>query len=155
MAGDLGAAEDLLAEADPLSDVEHAFRWRHQLRGRLLRARLDLATGQCDSANAGAAALADEAATLGAPRYEVQAKLVELMAQHRQGVDTDLEAVEHLVHLLDKVAGLESWWITAELANEFGVNAWRDLARARASALATRSGHYRPAFERAVARRLD
>jgi DNA-binding SARP family transcriptional activator len=155
LAGDLGAAEDLLAEADPLSDVEHAFRWRHQLRGRLLRARLDLATGQCDSANAGAAALADEAATLGAPRYEVQAKLVELMAQHRQGVDTDLEAVEHLVHLLDKVAGLESWWITAELANEFGVNAWRDLARARASALATRSGHYRPAFERAVARRLD
>ena len=37
--GDLGAVARLLDDAAALADVEHAFRWRHQLRGRLVRAR--------------------------------------------------------------------------------------------------------------------
>ena len=42
---DLDGAAALLDEADHVGSVQHAFRWRHQLRGRLLRARLDLAAG--------------------------------------------------------------------------------------------------------------
>src|SRR5450432_357873 len=60
LAGDLEGADRLLIQAEPLADVEHAFRWRHQLRGRLLRARLDLATGSSQPALAAAMTLADE-----------------------------------------------------------------------------------------------
>jgi hypothetical protein len=42
---DLDAAGQLLDEATALAEIEHAFRWRHQLRSRLVRARLDLALG--------------------------------------------------------------------------------------------------------------
>jgi tetratricopeptide (TPR) repeat protein len=45
LVGNVEQVGPLLDQAGRLGDLEHAFRWRHQLRGRLLRARLDEVAG--------------------------------------------------------------------------------------------------------------
>jgi DNA-binding SARP family transcriptional activator/tetratricopeptide (TPR) repeat protein len=154
LAGDLDAAGRLLTEAGPLADVEHAFRWRHELRGRLLRARLDLALGEAELAIVGAESLATDAAALGTPRYEVQARLAGAMAAHRIGGAVDHDEVARLLMRLDDLAGLEAWRITAEVAQEFGVGEWATLAGRRAGELRTRAGGYADALGREADRRL-
>ena len=140
LAGDFDGADALLREAMPLTEVEHAFRWRHQLRGRLIRARLNQATGDFDGALAGAESLATDAALLGTPRYEIQARLVAAMSSHQVGATPDLETVAELLAHLDEVAGLEGWWITAEVARVFGVQEWEELAGRRVVSLRRRAG---------------
>jgi tetratricopeptide (TPR) repeat protein len=151
---DLDAAGQLLDEATALAEIEHAFRWRHQLRSRLVRARLDLALGDAEAALTGAESLAADAAALGAPRYHVQARLVGATAAHRAGGVVDLDEVGRLLLRLDEVAGLEAWWITGEMAAAFGVDEWEDLARRRVGELRTRAGGYTGALEREATRRL-
>ena len=148
MADDFDAAGALLDEAGVVGGVEHAFRWRHQLRARLLRARLALGIGNRDEASAGAASLAASAAALGVPRYEVQARLVGAMADGRR------DDVGDLLLRLERLAGLEAWWITAEAARAFGVEEWAELARRRVAALIRFAGARAPGLERFAARRL-
>ncbi len=156
LSGDLSAAASRLADAERLAEGDHAFRWRHQLRARLLRSRLDLAAGEPEGALGAAATLAVDAATLGAPRYEVQAQLVEGVARHRAGLEAEPLVLEQLLGRLGEVAGLESWWITAEVSEEFGVTKWEDLARARVASLLKQAGPYRKIpLRRAAALRLD
>ena len=154
LAGDADAADSLLGEAMPFTTIEHAFRWRHQLRGRLLRATLDRETGNFEAARAGATSLAADAATLGTPRYEVQALLLAAMAARQQGTAPDHEAVGRLLQRLDEVAGLEGWRITAEVAGVFEVPAWRELAARRVQSLQRHAGRYADALGRAASRYL-
>jgi DNA-binding SARP family transcriptional activator/tetratricopeptide (TPR) repeat protein len=154
LAGDFDGAHTLLREAMPLTEVEHAFRWRHELRGRLIRARLDQATGDFDGALAGAQSLATDAALLGTPRYEIQARLVAAMSAHQVGATPDLETVAGLLTHLDEVAGLEGWWITAEVARVFGVHEWEELAGRRVHSLRRRAGARAEALDRAATRYL-
>ena len=154
LAGDEDGADRFLSDAAPLADVEHSFRWRHELRGRLVGARLDLARGDAESALARAGSLAADAAALGAPRYEVQARLTAATAAHRGGAGFDVDDVGRQLRRLDEVAGLEGWWITGEVAREFGVREWEDLAHRRARALRSRAGAYADVLERAAVRRL-
>jgi DNA-binding SARP family transcriptional activator len=153
LVGDLDRAGVLLDDAAALGDVEHAFRWRHQLRGRLLRARLDLALGQAGTALTAAEHLAADAASLGTPRYEVQARLVAALAARETGRAVDLDQVESLLSRLGSVAGLEAWWITGGVAQAFGVSAWADLADRRLTALAEHAGDYATALRRSARRR--
>lgn len=150
MAGELDAARALLDETGGLGGADHAFRWRHQMRGRLLRARLDLARGEVGSAVRGAGALAADAARLGSPRYEVQARLVVATGARRLREKVDMEEVDALLARLDALAGVEAWWLTAEVAGAFGVDRWRDLAKRRVVALGERAGPYRERFLRAA-----
>jgi DNA-binding SARP family transcriptional activator len=154
LADDFDGAHNLLREAMPLTEVEHAFRWRHELRGRLIRARLDQATGDFDGALAGAETLATDAATLGTPRYEIQARLVTAMSAHQLGATPDLETVAGLLIRLDEVAGLEGWWITAEVARVFGVHQWAELAGRRVHSLRQRAGARAEALDRLATRYL-
>lgn len=154
VAGEFDTAGALLDEVAALGEIDHAFRWRHQLRGRLVRARLNLAVGENGPALAGAGSLATDALSLGAPRYEVQAQLVAAMAAHRLGTASDVDEVGKLLTRLDGLAGLEAWWITDETARVFGVDAWHDLAGRRVAALAKRSGPYKDVLERSAVRRL-
>ena len=62
--------------------------------------------------------------------------------------------VDRLLGELDQVAGLESWWITADVAQAFGVDEWEQLARRRVVALQAHAGRYAASLERAAARRL-
>jgi DNA-binding SARP family transcriptional activator len=151
---DLQAVGPLLEQASALLNVEHAFRWRHELRGRLLKARLDLASGDPVAARSGARALAADASALGTPRYAVQANLIAAMAAHRAGLSVDHDVIGHLLHALDHLAGLESWWITAEVAREFRVAQWDTMARRRVADLRAKSGDYAASLGHLAARRL-
>ena len=155
MAGDADVAARHLDEARLLEDEEHAFRWRHQLRRRLLQARLDLVTSDFEAATTGAAGLADDAATLGVPRHELQARLLGAMARRRAGLPSDSEEVDALLLGLHHVAGVEAWWLTAEVAECFGEARWRKLAAQRASGLVTVAGPFASSLRRAAAALLD
>ena len=141
-------------QADGLLAEDHAFRWRHELRGRLLRARLDLARGDPEAARVAAEGLVADAAARGVPRYRVQAQLVAATAARQGGRTVDHHGVDRLLAELDQVAGLESWWITADVARAFGVDEWERLARRRVVALQAHAGRYGASLERAAARRL-
>jgi DNA-binding SARP family transcriptional activator len=148
------AAATFLDQADGLLAEDHAFRWRHELRGRLLTARLDLARGDPEVARVGAEALVTDATARGIPRYRVQAQLVAAMAARQYGRTVDPIEVDRLLGELDEVAGLESWWITADVAKAFGVGRWEELARRRVGDLQAHAGRYAASLERAAARRL-
>jgi DNA-binding SARP family transcriptional activator/tetratricopeptide (TPR) repeat protein len=157
MAGDLDGTRSYLDEAELRSEVEHAFRWRHQLRSRLLRARLDLAAGDPSAALSRAEALIVDTVAIGAARCEVQARLVAAMATATAaagGPPADRAEVQGLLDRLALVAGIESWWLTADVAAAFGVDAWADLARRRVATLLPRADRYRDALARAADRRL-
>ena len=132
---DLDAAEQLLDRAAMQLEVEHAFRWRHELRGRLLRSRLLLEGGDMETALGVARELTADTAAQGIPRYEVQSSLLVAMAEHRLGLEVSLNDVEAHLQFLGGVAGLESWWITADVAREFGEVRWTALAQSRVAQL--------------------
>lgn len=155
LGGDPAAAAALVDEAAGLGDAEQAFGWRHRLRGRLLRARADLAAGAPAAAAAGAAALAADAAAVGAARYEVQARLVAATACAGLGDPVDLDQVEARLDALDRVAGLEGWWITAEVAAALKVDRWADRARLRVGTLLPLAGPYRDHLAAFANRRLS
>jgi len=154
MAGDVDGASRHLKEARLLENKEHAFRWRHQLRRRLLEARRDLVTSDFEAAADGAARLADHAAALGAPRHGLQAQLLCVMARRQAGLRYDAEDVDALLHRLDRMAGMEAWWLTAEVAECFGEARWTKLAAQRASDLASVAGPFALSLRRAAAARL-
>ena len=94
MASDLNGTSELLTQAQLLEHQEHAFKWRHRLRRRLLESRLQLDCEQVEAAMTGALALAEDAAALGATRHALQARLLHAVAAHRLGQHTDLTSVE-------------------------------------------------------------
>jgi DNA-binding SARP family transcriptional activator len=153
--GDLGATEGFLDQATELLAVDHAFRWRHELRGRLLRARLDLGRDEPEAARVLADGLVHDASRLGIPRYVVQAKLVAATAAHRAGHAIDRAEVDRLLAELPGVAGLEAWWITADIARAFSDHRWEGLAHERVAHLHVQAGAYAPALARAAGRRLE
>jgi len=154
LVGDFDGVDTLLREAMTLTEEDHAFRWRYELRGRLIRSRLDQATRDFEGARAGAESLATDAALLGTPRYEIQARLVAAMSSHQAGAAPDHEMVAGLLTRLDEVAGLEGWWITAEVARVFGVHEWEELAGRRVRSLRQQAGGRARALDRAASRYL-
>jgi hypothetical protein len=154
MVADTAGASELLAQAEHLEQQEHAFKWRHRLRRRLLENRLQLDSEQSETALAGALALAEDAAALGATRHALQARLLHAVAAHRLGQPPDPRQIETLLSALPRLAGLESWWLTAEMATEFDVAEWRALARTRVHELLAVAGPYEGSLRRAAAKRL-
>jgi hypothetical protein len=154
-AGELDAALALLARVEPLQQVEHSLRWRHELRARLLQGRLALEGGAPEGAEEAAAAVAEDASRLGVERYVATARLLEARARAAAGEDLDLEAVGRVVDALPPLAGLEAWWLTAELAAAAGVDAWWALAEQRAADLAKEAGPHAETLRRYAAARLE
>jgi DNA-binding SARP family transcriptional activator len=153
MAADPDAAGEHLGRAAEWRHVPHSMGWRNELRGQLLAARLALLRGEPDGAAAAAGALAARAEALGIARYRVLAALVVADARLRRGEPVDLAGVDRLLAELPAVAGLEAWWITADLADAADVDAWRRLADERVAALAAHAGPHRRSLEREAARR--
>ena len=154
LAADAAGAHALSAQAEILEGHDHAFRWRHRLRRRLLETRLQLDSGQLDAAMDGARGLAEDASVLGAARHALQARLLHAIAAGRSGQPRDLDEIDQLLGELPRLAGLESWWLTAEVAEEFGVDRWRALAGSRVHDLLAVAGPYEESLRRAAARLL-
>ena len=154
MVADATGAADLLAQAQLLEQQGHAFKWRHRLRRRLLETRLQLERERYEAALTDALALAEDAAELGATRHALQARLLHAVAAHRLGQSPDFGRTEALLGALPRLAGVESWWLTAEVAAEFDVAEWRALAATRVRDLLAVAGPYEGSLRRAAAQRF-
>lgn len=137
---DAGSAEAALLGASQNFTDGLTFGWRLQLRLRLERARLALLVGNAHEAAAGASEVADVAERLGVARYATVARLVVARSRRRAGEPFDLDSVAYDIGLLDADVGIDAWWITAEVARDFGVPAWRERALSRVASLARAAG---------------
>jgi hypothetical protein len=66
-----------------------------------------------------------------------------------------MEEVEQLLSRLGGVAGLEAWWITAEVAQAFDVHRWTELARKRVAELRSHAGNHVGSLDHLALQRLD
>jgi DNA-binding SARP family transcriptional activator len=125
--------------------------YRYEMRGKLHRARLLLASGENDDARGLALQIAEDAGAIGVLRYRLLAGLVAHEAQFASERSTDLGAVDEILRSLERLAGIEDWWLTARVAAWSGVERWWDRAAARVAALIPQAGPYRDTLERYAA----
>jgi DNA-binding SARP family transcriptional activator/tetratricopeptide (TPR) repeat protein len=149
--GDPATALDLLATAADTGDMPHAYRWRHELRARLLSGRCALATGDFPAALETLDGVRAEAAQIGLRRYRVIAAVLLAEARYRAGERVNPASIAADVQALDEVASLESWWLTTALAQASGVDEWHTLAEQRVARLAADAGAHAASLHRAWA----
>lgn len=126
--GDLDGANTYVERVGPLREGDSHMFWRHGLRARLLGGRLALGAGSPAEAQTAALGIAEEASTLGSPRYVTLARLLEALACCALGEPASLEEVGALLEALPRLAPIEAWWLTAETAAQFQVDRWWELA---------------------------
>ncbi|GEL27096.1 hypothetical protein PSU4_60500 [Pseudonocardia sulfidoxydans NBRC 16205] len=147
-AADLSAAARYLDQTTRNQSARSYLAWWSQLGEGLLRARIALAGGNARAAARLGREVAARGGDLGALRYAVLARLVVAQADTRLHQHVDLDSVYHDINLLPEVAGLEAWWLTAEVAADCKVPQWQDLARQRFEELHDWAGPYQPQLER-------
>lgn len=153
---DLDGAARILDHAAALTDSEGFLqRYRCEQRAVQLRARLALAAGEPGEALDHATASATHASEYGDARYEALAAILLARARHRFRQPVDREEVAAYLRALPEVAGLESWWMTAEAAADLDVDEWWSLAERRVAELAAAAGENGQAFQARARRRLD
>jgi DNA-binding SARP family transcriptional activator len=155
LAGDWSGAAAQLDSHDGYSDLNHSLPWRHKIRASLLRARLALVAEDWDAAEATATDIVARAGELGLQRYGVLGELVVHEARLGRGDQFLAARVDELLDRLAGLAGLEAWWVTADLARRSEVGALRVRAEQFVAELAGRAGPYREALLRAADRRLN
>ncbi len=153
--GDPGDARRLLAQLGELQEVEHGLRWRHELRARLLAGRLALAEEDWEEGQAAAADLVEESGRLGIARYLAAGRILEGQARAGAGETLDVDGLGHVLESLPDLAGLEAWWLTAQVAVAAGVDAWWGLAERRVARLAGQAGERGDGLRRYAAARLE
>jgi DNA-binding SARP family transcriptional activator len=154
MAGDEAGARARLARVDRSLAAWKTFVWRSELRRLFLGGRLALLAEDWDTARQRAAELRSAATEVRSPRYQALGALLDAEAGFRSGDGADREAADAVVARLAAVAPLESWWLTAALADAAGEPRWRAQAEERVAALAGAAGPYRDTLIRAASARL-
>jgi hypothetical protein len=114
--GQLDSAARYLDDAALLQEIPHANCWYHELRYRLLRARLALKGGCPEEAHASANCLRRHAQEIGVRRYADLAFLLEVQATAALGRPIEHDPVEAILQRLPEHSGLEAWWVAAEVA---------------------------------------
>ncbi len=153
--GDLDDAAGRLAEAESMLRGDLVFGWRLELKLRLLRGRLALASGEYERALGIADELAAAANAIDVPRYTSVARLLAHRARSRLGLPVDLVAVQSDLDLLDQSVAVEAWWWTGETAADLHVPRWVDRAADRVAELARFAGSREAGLQAEAARRLD
>jgi DNA-binding SARP family transcriptional activator len=148
------AAEKYLDEAAPLQQLDHANRWRHELRYWLLRGRIAHARNRTEEAIALARRVHGAADNMGAARYADLAKLLEISAAATLGERNDPRLAVVLKRLPEH-SGLEAWWLTAAVAAASNDPAVHVLAEVIAARLATHAGPYAANFRQYADARLQ
>jgi DNA-binding SARP family transcriptional activator len=139
--GDLDHAAAALADVADVEQFTGSMAWHQRQRYWLQHARLLLAGSPgatSDEAASLAARVADDARSRGSRRYELLAGL----ALARATASANHDAINAALRELDAAAGLEAWWITAELAEWFDVDRWHHDAVTRANRVAARAGEH-------------
>jgi tetratricopeptide (TPR) repeat protein len=153
---DLDSAQSMLDRADEWARTERLNnRWRCEQRSAFQRSRLLLAAREAVSAHEVAAGLAESAGDRGDDRYATFGRIQVARALAQQGKPVDLDRVEADLERLVEVAGLEAWWLTADVARDLEQPRIADLAARRAQELAAACGEMRTDFEAAASRYLS
>lgn len=141
LAGDLDGAAAAIDRARIIDRFNGTMAWHHRQRFGVQRARFAQATGDPERAVEVARAVVDDAVARGTRRYELLARAV-------LG-DADV------LTALERVAGMEVWRVTAELAARTGADQlWRDAER-RAGALVAAAGPHAESLRAWIARRFS
>ena len=148
---DASEAAERLRRARAMLTTQLTFGWRLDLRLRLETARLALLVDKPTDAVETSLIVERDASLLGVARYATVARLVNARARARLGEAPDLAAIERDLDALDVAVGIDSWWVTAEVARDFSIPIWRDLALTRAALLGRRAGAENAGLARAVA----
>ena len=115
----------------------YAYRWRHELRVGLLEGRIALlAATRCRRSTLHERLIAT-ATERYAPRYAQLGEVIRLQA--RAALEAEPPAADALAELsssLSAVAGVEAWWVMAELGAALGSDVCFELAAAHRDRLA-------------------
>ena len=155
--GDVGAARRWLDEAGDLMLTPYAYDWRHRLRRHLIEGRLALIEGRTEPALRSADELLRGAELYRAPRYRWLGEALQLRAEAAiSGRGCDETRLRRLSDGLGLVAGMEAWWVLAELAAQLASPLSRSLAEERRTRLAASlEGEVRERFVRQSGARLE
>jgi hypothetical protein len=152
--GDLDEATAEVAAAH-LVGRTHALAWRHLLRARLYEAEIALARGDAVVAAEAAGEVEAEARRIGTARYVALAGVLRATALVWSGEPIDPASVDQLLNELPRVAGLEAWRVTAQLAAATGSDRWWGVADTRVAELLARAGDHAPTLQRAAGATLE
>ncbi len=136
-ARDVTAARHGIDAARARMEEPYAYRWRNELRLDLLEGRIALLRNDPDAALQFAERLIAGATDRYAPRYAQLGEVLRLQA--RAGLGAEPPAPEVLTELsssLSAVAGIEAWWVLAELGASLGSDVCFGLADAHRDRLA-------------------
>jgi hypothetical protein len=123
------AAVRRITAAHELMLEPYAYAWRHRLRVLYLEGRIALERGGARQALDHARRLVGAAALRRAPRYARLGELLELRALAALGDDPPAELqLRRLDDALARVAGVEAWWLLAELGASSGSELCFELA---------------------------
>jgi DNA-binding SARP family transcriptional activator len=126
---DTGAATRAIEAARTLMQDSYAYRWRHELRVGLLEGRTALLKGDPDGALDLAERLMASATERYAPRYTQLGEVLRLQARAGLGAGPPVaDALAELSSSLSAVAGVEAWWVMAELGAALGSDVCFELA---------------------------
>jgi DNA-binding SARP family transcriptional activator/tetratricopeptide (TPR) repeat protein len=136
-AGDATEAQRTMRQARELMGEPYAYRWRHELRMQLLDARVALLRGDAAGAKQRARSLITDAVTRCAPRYVHLAELLAMEVDAQLGTQRAADgALRTLSDALSRTAGLEAWWLLADLGAATGWDLCFELAREHRDRLA-------------------
>lgn len=142
--GDEAGARRWLEQAGAVDTWEGTMAWHQRHRLGVLRAEVALAGGDPAGALAAAAAVEADAGARGEPRYRALAELVAARASAAMGRPYERDRVDAALEVLDRVAGLEAWRATADVAAGTGDDGWWRVARGRLDTLVATAGDQGP-----------
>jgi DNA-binding SARP family transcriptional activator len=156
-ARDVAAATKAIEAARERMHDIYAYRWRHELRVELLEGRIALLRSDADGALAHADLLVASATARYAPRYTQLGEVLRLQALAASGAEAPTEVVlNELSASLSRVAGVEAWWLMAELGASLGSDRCFELATTHRDSLAAQlDAPARAAFLRYAGTRLE
>jgi hypothetical protein len=131
-------------------------RWRCEQRYGLLEARLHLLDGTPQEAREAAERTLVVASERGDERHSTIARLLVARAQARLGPNNiDRAQVESDLSRLLELAGLEAWWLAADVFDDTGLDLARAVVEQSAGRLLEQAGDHAPSLRKAVAARLS
>lgn len=156
-AGDAVAVDVALEQAQELMGEMYAYRWRHELRVDLLLGRMALLRGDAGAALTIAGRLRTTAAERHAPRYKQLGTVLHLQARAALGEEPPSPAaLADLSSSLSTIAGIEAWWLMADLGASLASDACHAHAQSHRDRLAAHIDEpRRAAFLRYAGTRLE